>query len=110
MRLVRHADVLQRVHDYALVLGGVPVEKPLVRAAPHGHYIADAELEKHVVLLPYDRRAPRRLAVAHLRHVLAVEEYFAFHRLYGAVQAFEQRRLAAAVRPYQADELAALSV
>ena len=64
MRLPGHADVLQRVRDYALVLGGVPVEKSLVRAAPHRYDVADAELEEHVVLLPNDRRAPRRLAVA----------------------------------------------
>ena len=45
VRLPGHADVLQRVRDDAFVLGGVPVEKSLVRAASHRDYVVDAELE-----------------------------------------------------------------
>ncbi len=98
----------QRAQCDRLVLLGDHREPVDVRRAAHQDDVGDGEGKRRRVCLRDVRDPAGQLALAHPEHAVTVHRDAARERLRKTEDVLENRRLAAAVRPEHADELAAL--
>ena len=99
-----HAHQLQRLGHQPEIVGGVPVQGPLVGGTAHHDHILDGKLKVIIIVLSYHGNAPGGLPIAVLVQIPSIQQHRAAGGLQHPVDAFEQSTLSAAVGaddPYQ---------
>ena len=97
VRKVRHPHSLQGLGHNLVILGAVPVQRPLVRGPAHEHHIPDGEIKIVVVVLGHHRQTAGGFPAAVTLQGPAIQIYRAAGWLQHPVDAFEQSGFPAAV-------------
>ena len=86
---ISHAQVLQCMMNYLLIVGIVGIKQFFMRRSAHRDDLLDGEVKRQLVFLPDDGHLKCRLPVAHFEQVFSVKEYASPGGLQRAINVFQ---------------------